>query len=39
MGVDAVLKVPQNDVIVETEDFLHVAEEKAALAVQVNRDQ
>lgn len=38
-GVDAVLEVPQEDIIVETKDLLHVAKEEVTLAIQVNGDQ
>lgn len=38
-SINAVLEVPQEDIIVETEDLLHVAKEEITLAIQVNRDQ
>lgn len=38
-SINAVLEVPQEDIIVETEDLLHVAKEEITLAVQVNGDQ
>lgn len=38
-SVDAVLQVAQEHLIVKPEDFLHVAEEEVALAIQVHRDE
>ena len=37
--VDAIFKVPQEDIIVKTEDLLHVAKEKITFAVEIDRDQ